>query len=49
MSPWDKAYEILKRRGAEFLTPPYDWAREIRCFFREPDGHLLEISESVGA
>jgi catechol 2,3-dioxygenase-like lactoylglutathione lyase family enzyme len=40
------AYEILKARGAIFLTPPveYDW--EIRCFFRDPDGHLLEISES---
>ena len=40
------AYEILKARGAAFLTPPveYDW--EIRCFFRDPDGHLLEISES---
>ena len=40
------AYEVLKARGATFLTPPveYDW--EIRCFFRDPDGHLLEISES---
>ena len=40
------AYEILKARGATFLTPPveYDW--EIRCFFRDPDGHLLEISET---
>jgi catechol 2,3-dioxygenase-like lactoylglutathione lyase family enzyme len=40
------AYEILTARGAMFLTPPveYDW--EIRCFFRDPDGHLLEISES---
>ncbi len=43
------AYEILKSRGAVFLTPPYDWGREIRCFFRDPDGHLLEISETVGA
>ena len=41
------AYEVLKRRGAEFLTAPYDWGREIRCFFRDPDGHLLEISEAV--
>jgi catechol 2,3-dioxygenase-like lactoylglutathione lyase family enzyme len=40
------AYEILKSRGATFLTPPveYDW--EVRCFFQDPDGHLLEISES---
>lgn len=39
------AYEILKSRGAEFLTPPVKWDREIRCFFRDPDGHLLEISQ----
>ena len=39
------AYEVLKSRGAEFLTPPVDRGGEIRCFFRDPDGHLLEISE----
>jgi catechol 2,3-dioxygenase-like lactoylglutathione lyase family enzyme len=40
------AYQILRDRGATFLTPPveYDW--EIRAFFRDPDGHLLEISQS---
>jgi catechol 2,3-dioxygenase-like lactoylglutathione lyase family enzyme len=39
------AYEVLRGRGADFLTPPveYDW--EIRAFFRDPDGHLFEISE----
>jgi catechol 2,3-dioxygenase-like lactoylglutathione lyase family enzyme len=40
------AYEILTRRGATFLTSPHDWGREIRCFFRDPDGHLFEISEA---
>ncbi len=39
------AYEVLKSRGAEFLAPPVDRGDEIRCFFRDPDGHLLEISE----
>jgi catechol 2,3-dioxygenase-like lactoylglutathione lyase family enzyme len=39
------AYEELRRRGAEFLTPPYDWGAEIRCFFRDPDGHLFELSQ----
>ena len=34
------AYETLKARGAEFLTPPVDWGGEIRCFFRDPDGNL---------
>ena len=41
------AYEILKSRGANFLTPPFDRGGEIRCFFRDPDGHLLEISQVV--
>jgi catechol 2,3-dioxygenase-like lactoylglutathione lyase family enzyme len=40
------AYETLKSRGAIFLTPPVDWGREIRCFFRDPDGNLLEISQA---
>ena len=22
------------------------WLLEVRCFFRDPDGHLLEISEA---
>jgi catechol 2,3-dioxygenase-like lactoylglutathione lyase family enzyme len=39
------AYDILRERGAEFLTPPVTHGREIRAFFRDPDGHLLEISE----
>ena len=39
------AYDILRERGAEFLTPPVTQGREIRAFFRDPDGHLLEISE----
>ena len=39
------AYETLTSRGAQFLTPPYDWGQEIRCFFRDPDGHLFEVSE----
>lgn len=41
----ESAYETLTSRGAEFLTPPYDWGAEIRCFFRDPDGTLFEISE----
>ena len=40
------AYGTLRDRGAEFLTPPYDWGEEIRCFFRDPDGHLFELSQA---
>ena len=44
------AYETLKARGAEFLTEPVKWDHgEIRAFFRDPDGHLFEISELVNA
>jgi len=39
------AYETLKSRGAQFLAEPIDRGGEIRAFFRDPDGHLLEISE----
>ncbi|HEX6208503.1 MAG TPA: VOC family protein [Actinomycetota bacterium] len=38
------AYEDLRGRGAEFLTPPIEHGRETRAFFRDPDGHLFEIS-----
>ena len=40
-----RTYELLSSRGAEFLTPPLDRGGEIRAFFRDPDGHLFEISE----
>jgi catechol 2,3-dioxygenase-like lactoylglutathione lyase family enzyme len=40
------AYETLRSRGATFLTPPHDWGSEIRCFMRDPDGHLVELSQS---
>jgi catechol 2,3-dioxygenase-like lactoylglutathione lyase family enzyme len=40
----EEAYEVLRSRGATFLTPPQDWGQETRCFLRDPDGHLLELS-----
>jgi catechol 2,3-dioxygenase-like lactoylglutathione lyase family enzyme len=41
-----QAYETLRARGAEFLTAPVDHGVETRAFFRDPDGHLFEISQS---
>lgn len=41
-----KSYELLKKKGAEFITPPMDRGAETRCFFRDPDGNLFEISEN---
>jgi catechol 2,3-dioxygenase-like lactoylglutathione lyase family enzyme len=40
-----RAYEVLTARGAAFLAPPVEYEEEVRAFFRDPDGHLLEISE----
>jgi catechol 2,3-dioxygenase-like lactoylglutathione lyase family enzyme len=41
-------YAELVRRGATFLTPPVTSGAETRAFFRDPDGHLFEISEYRG-
>jgi len=38
-------YEQLRSRGGAFLTPPVTHGNETRCFLRDPDGHLFEISE----
>jgi catechol 2,3-dioxygenase-like lactoylglutathione lyase family enzyme len=40
------AYEVLRSRGAQFLTPPVDWGYEVRAFLRDPDGHLIELTQS---
>ena len=39
-------YADWASRGAVFLTPPVESAWEVRAFFRDPDGHLLEISQA---
>lgn len=41
------AYRTLSDRGATFLTPPVDHGGEIRCFLRDPDGHLFELSQAT--
>jgi len=40
------AYATLVERGAVFVAPLQESDWEIRGFFRDPDGHLLEISEA---
>jgi catechol 2,3-dioxygenase-like lactoylglutathione lyase family enzyme len=40
------AHALLVARGAVFLAQPVESEWEIRAFFRDPDGHLLEISEA---
>ena len=39
------AHAELAGRGAEFLADPVEYPWEIRAFFRDPDGHLFEISQ----
>jgi catechol 2,3-dioxygenase-like lactoylglutathione lyase family enzyme len=41
-------YREWRSRGAEFLTEPKDHGQEIRCYIRDPDGHLLEVGQSTG-
>ena len=41
-------YEEWGAKGAEFLTPPQDRGAEIRCYMRDPDGHLIEVGQSAG-
>jgi catechol 2,3-dioxygenase-like lactoylglutathione lyase family enzyme len=39
------AHSELVGRGAVFLADPVEYPWEIRAFFRDPDGHLFEISQ----
>lgn len=39
-------YDEWSSRGAEFLTPPQDRGAEIRCYVRDPDGHLIEVGQT---
>ena len=40
-------YRDWSARGAEFLTPPQDRGAEIRCYVRDPDGHLIEVGQTT--
>jgi catechol 2,3-dioxygenase-like lactoylglutathione lyase family enzyme len=42
------AHAELAGRGAVFLADPVEYPWEIRAFFRDPDGHLFEISQRKG-
>jgi catechol 2,3-dioxygenase-like lactoylglutathione lyase family enzyme len=39
-------YREWSARGAEFLTPPQDRGAEVRCYLRDPDGHLIEVGQT---
>jgi catechol 2,3-dioxygenase-like lactoylglutathione lyase family enzyme len=42
------AYREWPSRGAVFLTPPTDRGSELRCYMRDPDGHLIEGGQTQG-
>lgn len=42
-----QVYEEWSAKGASFLTPPIDRGPEIRCYMRDPDGHLIEVGQAT--
>jgi len=42
-------YEEWSSKGAEFLTEPKQHETEIRCYMRDPDGHLIEVGQTTPA
>jgi catechol 2,3-dioxygenase-like lactoylglutathione lyase family enzyme len=44
-----KCYEEWRSKGAEFLTEPKQHESEIRCYMRDPDGHLIEVGQTTAA
>jgi catechol 2,3-dioxygenase-like lactoylglutathione lyase family enzyme len=44
-----EVYADWSARGAQFLTPPQDRGAEIRCYLRDPDGHLIEVGQTSEA
>ncbi len=43
----EAVYSEWSARGAEFLTPPKQHEYEIRCYIRDPDGHLIEVGQTT--
>jgi catechol 2,3-dioxygenase-like lactoylglutathione lyase family enzyme len=41
------AYRDWSAKGATFLTEPKTHEREIRAYIRDPDGHLIEVGQSI--
>jgi catechol 2,3-dioxygenase-like lactoylglutathione lyase family enzyme len=43
----EAVYAEWSARGAQFLTPPKQHKYEIRCYIRDPDGHLIEVGQTT--
>jgi catechol 2,3-dioxygenase-like lactoylglutathione lyase family enzyme len=40
-------YDRWRSRGAQFMTAPTDRGVELRCYLRDPDGHLIEVGQTT--
>ncbi len=40
-------YAEWSAKGAHFLTEPKQHAYEIRCYIRDPDGHIIEVGQTT--
>ena len=43
----EAVYAEWSARGAQFLTPPKQHQYEMRCYIRDPDGHLIEVGQTT--
>jgi catechol 2,3-dioxygenase-like lactoylglutathione lyase family enzyme len=43
----EAVYADWSAKGANFLTPPKHHQYEIRCYLRDPDGHLIEVGQTT--
>src|SRR5215469_3868443 len=41
---WRRQDKEWQSRGANFITEPKDHGIEIRCYIRDPDGYIIEVS-----
>ena len=47
VSDINAVYATWSARGAVFLTPPIQRQSELRCYVRDPDGHLIEVGQTT--
>ncbi len=44
----DACYRAWSAKGADFVTEPIDRGAEVRCYMRDPGGHLIEVGQATG-
>ena len=43
----DSVLQWAEQEGVAITEGPHDWGRRMTCFFRDPDGNVLEFNELV--